>query len=132
MTLIDGNQDCIDNVGWRFHPEKAVTLGGLNYNVTEEEKKENPPSWGSIPKYVADDYDAETDSGVVNVNNIKSWNDQRIRFIGENMSEQPYSIWYKVTVQSCAKTEPPAEPEELFYDPRIDNKGRPGISSGGR
>ena len=125
LTLNNGDPACNSKSAWRFHPQAAVTLGGESFDLLNAPKPGPADPWGDLTDFVAEDYSADEDSGVVKVKplGMSLPNKDRIRFWGRNESTQPYAIWYKVTVQSCSD---PAM--TLTYDPRVENRGGLGLA----
>ncbi len=109
LTLRKGDAECDDPDRWKWH---AVTLGGES---RVESPGDKPEVWGKISEDAARDFDADPETGVVN---IVADGRKRVNF--ESANDFPHSIWYKVAVENCGTG------EILEYDPRVDNRGQPG------
>ena len=112
VTLTNGDNTCARAESWRL---KEIVLGG-------EGDVENPPDkpaddgWGKLSPEAARDFNADPETGIA-----------RVDFDGntaiiQNLNSAPYSIWYKIRVESCHGS--PNKPGRVIeFDPRIDNRG---------
>lgn len=106
LILDKGDSECGSADAWKF---EAVVLGGEG-RVDEPQPK--PGTWGNISSEAAQDFNADTMTGVVN---IIPGDKKRVHF--EDQNDHELSIWYKVSVRNCGSG------QILEYDPRVDNRG---------
>jgi len=114
VSLTNGNYDCTHEGSWRL---KDIVLGGEG-DVNNPPDKPGPDGWGNLSDQAAKDFDADPITGVANVET------QGNMMVVQNLNTAPYSIWYKVRVESCATNGRGAR-NVIEFDPRVDNRGRP-------
>lgn len=115
VGLTNGDVDCQFNGSYRI---KEVILGGEG-DVNNPPPKPGADGWGNLSEVAARDFDADPVSG-----RVKARVDGNA-LVFNNRNSAPYSIWYKVVVEPC-KMNASDRRSPIEFDPRIDNRGRPG------
>lgn len=121
-----GALDCIqvskgDSPNLYFDLDKACESGGPAYKLEQFRiamaEKQWPSSSNPLPADAADDFNADPNSGLVNLaagsNRLK---DARIKFKDKNSSA--YTVFYEITARECNGE------GEIKLDPSITNTGK--------
>lgn len=121
-----GALDCIqvskgDSPNLYFDLAKACQSGGPAYKLAQFRiamaEKQWPTGSNPLPADAADDFNADPDSGFINLtggsNELK---DDRIKFKDKNSSA--YTVFYEITAQECSGD------GEIKLDPSIINTGK--------
>jgi len=107
-----------------FELDNACQQGGPQYGLQQIRiamaSKDWPTSENPLPGYVADDFDADPTTGVINLipgnASENSQSDDRIKFKDKN--SKAYTVFYEITAQQCAGT------STIVLDPSVKNGGK--------
>jgi len=109
-----------------FELDNACEAGGPQYGLEQIRIAMAPKQWPSssnpLPQYVVGDFNADPDSGVINLasgngsDNSKS--SSRIKFKDKNQHTEPYTVFYEITAQQCNGS------GTIVLDPSVRNGGK--------
>ena len=125
----DGPADCVEvakgsSPNLFFELDNACQSGGPQYGLEQIRiamaSKDWPTSANPLPQYVADDFNADPNSGVIDLKpdnaSDNSQSQNRIKFKDKN--SQAYTVFYEITARQCNGS------GEIFLDPSVKNGGK--------